>query len=103
MTALWLRTTLWKQLLGHPRAMPGAWGRFALHRILPRKEFMGSAKRLGYGCGEVDALPSSLTESFCGAGNPAHRARTTGRPVRAVLRYARSRAQPRSAHLVRQS
>src|SRR5271157_4299207 len=42
MTALWLRTTLWKQLLGHPRAMPGAWGRFALHRILPRKEFMGS-------------------------------------------------------------
>ena len=62
-----------------------------------------SAKRLGYGCGEVDALPSSLTESFRGAGNPAHRARTTGRPVRAVLRYARSRAQPRSAHLVRQS
>ena len=62
-----------------------------------------SAKRLGYGCGEVDALPSSLTESFRGAGNPAHRARTTGRPVRAVLRYARSRAQPRSAHLVRHS
>ena len=62
-----------------------------------------SAKRLGYGCGEVDALPSSLTESFRGAGNPAHRARTTGRPVRAVLRYARPRAQPRSAHLVRQS
>ena len=63
-----------------------------------------SAKRLGYGCGEVDALPSSLTESFRGAGgNPAHRARTTGRPVRAVLRYARSRAQPCSAHLVRQS
>ena len=29
-----------------------------------------SAKRLGYGCGEVDALPSSLTESFCGAGSP---------------------------------
>ncbi|MGO8901440.1 MAG: hypothetical protein ACLQU5_24265 [Isosphaeraceae bacterium] len=51
-----------------------------------------SAKRLGYGCGEVDALPSSLTESFRGAGNPAHRARTTGRPVRAVLRYAGSRA-----------
>src|SRR5208283_3681911 len=42
MTALWLRTTLRKQLLGHPRAMPGVWGRFALHRILPRKEFMGS-------------------------------------------------------------
>ena len=62
-----------------------------------------SAKRLGFGCGEVDALPSSLTESFRGAGNPAYRARTTGRPVRAVLRYARSRTQPRSAHLVRQS
>src|SRR5208282_5720643 len=41
MTALWLRTTLRKQLLGHPRAMPGVWGRFARHRILPRKEFMG--------------------------------------------------------------
>jgi hypothetical protein len=25
MTALGLRTTLRKQLLGHPRAMPGAW------------------------------------------------------------------------------
>ena len=43
MTALWLRTTLRKQLLGHPRAMPGVWGRFASHRILPRKEFMGRA------------------------------------------------------------
>ena len=43
MRALWLRTTLRKQLLGHPRAMPGVWGRFALHRILPRKEFMGRA------------------------------------------------------------
>src|SRR5208337_4899200 len=49
MTALWLRTTLWKQLLGHPRAMPGAWGRFALHRILPRKEFMGRRSRLARG------------------------------------------------------
>ena len=28
------------------------------------------AKRLGHGCGEVDALPSSLTESFRGAGSP---------------------------------
>src|SRR5208283_2313044 len=46
MTALWLRTTLWKQLLGHPRAMPGVWGRFALHRILPRKEFMGRKRSL---------------------------------------------------------
>ena len=26
MTALWLRTTLRKELLGHPRAMPGVWG-----------------------------------------------------------------------------
>ena len=43
MTALWLRTTLRKQLFGHPRAMPGVWGRFVLHRILPRKEFMGRA------------------------------------------------------------
>src|SRR5208282_1590589 len=43
MTALWLRTTLRKQPLGHPRAMPGVWGRFARHRILPRKEFMGRA------------------------------------------------------------
>src|SRR5208337_4581970 len=46
MRALWLRTTLRKQLLGHPRAMPGVWGRFALHRILPRKEFMGSGWHL---------------------------------------------------------
>jgi len=29
-----------------------------------------SAKRLGYDPSEVDALPSSLTESFCGVGNP---------------------------------
>ncbi len=29
-----------------------------------------SAKRLGYDPGEVDALPASLTESFCGVGNP---------------------------------
>src|SRR5271157_2309418 len=48
MTALWLRTTLRKQLLGHPRAMPGVWGRFALHRILPRKEFMGRAFEYTY-------------------------------------------------------
>src|SRR5271157_5888770 len=31
-----------KQLLGHPRAMPGVWGGFALQRVLPREEFMGS-------------------------------------------------------------
>jgi arsenite methyltransferase len=28
------------------------------------------AKRLGYEAYEVNALPSSLTESFCGVGNP---------------------------------
>ena len=48
MTALWLRTTLRKQLLGHPRAMPGVWGRIALHRILPRKEFMGRAIEIAH-------------------------------------------------------
>ena len=30
----------------------------------------GSAKRLGYDPAEVDALPSAVTESFCGVGNP---------------------------------
>jgi transaldolase/fructose-6-phosphate aldolase-like protein len=40
-TGLWLRTTLGKQLLGHPIAMPGVWGRFTLQRVLPREEFMG--------------------------------------------------------------
>ena len=29
-----------------------------------------SAKRLGYDAAEIDALPSSVTESFCGVGNP---------------------------------
>ncbi|GAC1447428.1 MAG: hypothetical protein NVSMB9_29560 [Isosphaeraceae bacterium] len=29
-----------------------------------------SAKRLGYGADEIDALPSSVTESFAGVGNP---------------------------------
>jgi SAM-dependent methyltransferase len=29
-----------------------------------------SAKRLGYDPAEVDCLPSSVTESFCGVGNP---------------------------------
>jgi arsenite methyltransferase len=29
-----------------------------------------SAKRLGYDAAEVDALPASVTESFCGVGNP---------------------------------
>jgi arsenite methyltransferase len=29
-----------------------------------------SAKKLGYDPGEIDALPPSVTESFCGVGNP---------------------------------
>src|SRR5208283_5454485 len=29
-----------------------------------------SAKKLGYDLCEVDALPSAVTESFCGVGNP---------------------------------
>jgi arsenite methyltransferase len=29
-----------------------------------------SAKKLGYELAEVDALPSAVTESFCGVGNP---------------------------------
>ena len=29
-----------------------------------------SAKKLGYDPQEIDALPTSVTESFCGVGNP---------------------------------
>ena len=29
-----------------------------------------SAKKLGYGPQEIDALPPAVTESFCGVGNP---------------------------------
>lgn len=29
-----------------------------------------SAKKLGYDPNEIDALPTSVTESFCGVGNP---------------------------------
>jgi arsenite methyltransferase len=29
-----------------------------------------SARKLGYDPGEIDALPASVTESFCGVGNP---------------------------------
>ena len=29
-----------------------------------------SAKKLGYDPKEIDALPTSVTESFCGVGNP---------------------------------
>jgi SAM-dependent methyltransferase len=37
-----------------------------------RKFLIGpeSAKKLGYDPAEVDALPASVTESFCGVGNP---------------------------------
>ena len=47
-----------------------------------------SAKRLGYGCGEVDALPSLLTESFRGAGEPRSPSANDwpARPCRAPLR-----------------
>ena len=30
----------------------------------------GSAKKLGYDATEIDSLPRSVTESFCGVGNP---------------------------------
>ena len=41
----------------------------------PRREMRfpvgpNSAKSLGYDANEVDALPPSVTESFCGVGNP---------------------------------
>jgi SAM-dependent methyltransferase len=29
-----------------------------------------SARKLGYGAREIDALPASVSESFCGVGNP---------------------------------
>ena len=50
MTALWLlfAQRCGNNSSGHPRAMPGVWGRFALYRILPRKEFMGRAFENAY-------------------------------------------------------
>jgi hypothetical protein len=67
MTALGLRTTLRKQLLGHPRAMPGVWGRFALHRVLPREEFMGRCRRER----TTNSLDlSSRASRGCGVGDP---------------------------------
>ena len=53
-----------------------------------------SAKKLGYDPAEVDALPSAVTESFCGVGNPFSAGRSSARPdrpgswVRGGLRHA---------------
>lgn len=49
--------------------------RFAHVALSPEKEKKfpvgpGSAKKLGYDPKEIDSLPSSVTESFCGVGNP---------------------------------
>ena len=49
--------------------------RFAKIAVAPSEEKKfpvgpGSAKALGYEPQEIDALPSSVTESFCGVGNP---------------------------------
>ena len=49
--------------------------RFRMVAIAPDQETKfpvgpESAKRLGYEPAEVDALPSAVTESFCGVGNP---------------------------------
>jgi urea transporter len=66
---LWLRTTLRKQLLGHPIAMPGVWGRFALHRVLPREEFMGRRSLMPPLLGILLSVP--LTELAPMLGLPA--------------------------------
>jgi SAM-dependent methyltransferase len=49
--------------------------RFAAVAVSPGRERKfpvgpASARRLGYDPGEIDALPASVTESFCGVGNP---------------------------------
>ncbi len=49
--------------------------RFAKIAVTPGEEKKfpvgpGSCKALGYETQEIDALPSSVTESFCGVGNP---------------------------------
>lgn len=49
--------------------------RFAAVAIAPGQENKfpvgpGSAKKLGYDPAEIDALPASVTESYCGVGNP---------------------------------
>lgn len=50
-------------------------GRFAAVAVAPGQEKKfpvgpASAKRLGYDPKEIDCLPASVTESFCGVGNP---------------------------------
>ena len=49
--------------------------RFTRTAVAPDQEKMfpvgpDSAKALGYNAQEIDSLPSSVTESFCGVGNP---------------------------------
>ena len=49
--------------------------RFAAVAVAPDKEKKfpvgpDSARKLGYDPAEIDALPASVTESFCGVGNP---------------------------------
>jgi arsenite methyltransferase len=49
--------------------------RFAAVAVSPGEEKKfpvgpASAKKLGYDPSEIDALPASVTESFCGVGNP---------------------------------
>ena len=49
--------------------------RFAAVALAPEKEHKfpvgpNSAKKLGYDAKEIDSLPASVTESFCGVGNP---------------------------------
>jgi SAM-dependent methyltransferase len=49
--------------------------RFSKLAVSPNRESKfpvgpGSAKKLGYDPREIDALPASVTESFCGVGNP---------------------------------
>jgi arsenite methyltransferase len=49
--------------------------RFTKTAVAPQREQKfphgpESARQLGYAAAEIDALPSSVTESFCGVGNP---------------------------------
>src|SRR5271165_5685407 len=60
----------------HPNALRASvidrFRRLAIAPDQERKFPVGSesAKKLGYEPAEVDALPSAVTESFCGVGNP---------------------------------
>ena len=65
MTGPWLRTTLQKQLLGHSRAMPEVWGRFALDAYSHGKSSWGGrSKYISF-----NALPHELPRlvRLCGA------------------------------------